>query len=574
MKANEPTYLNVKPFQDFSKGHYRTANESIVPMNSVKLAINMDSDTELGALVSRKGTDRIGAQAVASATCYGAHYFRDTVGTSHTLFGVFTPTTTGTFTVDAGTNVITSTTHGLSNGDLIRVSSATTLPAGLTAATNYYVINSAASTFKVSATSGGTEIDITDAGTGTHTWTHYGSRIYNMATGAASLTGETSSLKTRFCTFLDSMVRVNGTDVCKAFNGSAWVTTGGAFDVANMPKGTVVMEWKDRVYTAGVSTSPNLLYYSSVADPATRTVAWTADGTETGAGTLALEQEDGGGSITALGKVPGYFLAFKERTMKRWDGSSTYPEDLINTGVLTQEAVTWGRGMCFFGNQEGVWATNGDYPQRISQPIQDLWDAIPAANMSSIAAKCTEKHVYFYVGDIAIGDNTLTNICLKYNIDAQTWDIYSYYSDFTVFIDYVDSNSKRVVLGGDKNGQLLQINTGNTDYHSTLQPITWSVESQNMDYGYPGLIKKVIAITTLTRNVRRGMVLCRVNSDRDQDWKPVSGKINDDVSEFKEFEVVGHRFNWKLTGITDTGQVKVKGFDFPDNSVLVTANVK
>src|SRR3990167_2944836 len=45
-----------------------------------------------------------------------------------------------------------------------------------------------------------------------------------------SLTGDTTGLKTRFATFLDACVRVNGTDACKSFNGSAWATTGGPFD--------------------------------------------------------------------------------------------------------------------------------------------------------------------------------------------------------------------------------------------------------------------------------------------------------------------------------------------------------
>jgi len=74
-----------------------------------------------------------------------------------------------TFTVTAATDVITASAHGLSNGDVIHVSSATTLPTGLSASTNYYVTVIDANTFKVSASLGGAFVDITDAGTGTHT---------------------------------------------------------------------------------------------------------------------------------------------------------------------------------------------------------------------------------------------------------------------------------------------------------------------------------------------------------------------------------------------------------------------
>lgn len=76
-----------------------------------------------------------------------------------------------TFTATAATNLITSNGHGLSEGDLIQVSSATTLPGGLSALTNYFVTNPTTNTFQLQAALGGAIVDITDEGTGTHTFT-------------------------------------------------------------------------------------------------------------------------------------------------------------------------------------------------------------------------------------------------------------------------------------------------------------------------------------------------------------------------------------------------------------------
>lgn len=83
-----------------------------------------------------------------------------------------------TFSADAGTDIITmtSTTNFPSNilvGTRVRLTTTTTLPAGLALATDYYVIKVTDSTFKL-ATSyanavAGTAINITDAGTGIHT---------------------------------------------------------------------------------------------------------------------------------------------------------------------------------------------------------------------------------------------------------------------------------------------------------------------------------------------------------------------------------------------------------------------
>jgi hypothetical protein len=87
-----------------------------------------------------------------------------------TRFGVDTATIV--FTVNSSTDLFTSTAHGLVAGNTVRVTSTTTLPAPLVASTTYYVIAAGLTTdaFKLSTTLGGSAIDLTDTGTGTHHW--------------------------------------------------------------------------------------------------------------------------------------------------------------------------------------------------------------------------------------------------------------------------------------------------------------------------------------------------------------------------------------------------------------------
>lgn len=79
-----------------------------------------------------------------------------------------------TFTA-AVTDICTSAAHGMKTGLKVRVSSTTTLPAGLAAATDYFVIYLSANTFSLASSladaQAGTALDITDTGTGTHTVT-------------------------------------------------------------------------------------------------------------------------------------------------------------------------------------------------------------------------------------------------------------------------------------------------------------------------------------------------------------------------------------------------------------------
>lgn len=65
-------------------------------------------------------------------------------------------------------DTITCNGHGLADTTPVRVLSTGTLPTGLSANTTYYVRDSTTNTFKLAATSGGTAIDITATGSGTH----------------------------------------------------------------------------------------------------------------------------------------------------------------------------------------------------------------------------------------------------------------------------------------------------------------------------------------------------------------------------------------------------------------------
>lgn len=110
--------------------------------------------------------DVIGFYRLTSVTTATAQATTNTLGRS------------ATFTADASTDLCTytSTTSIPSNlltGTRVRVSSTTTLPAGLAAATDYYLIRMSDTTFELASSYAnalaGTQINITDAGTGTHT---------------------------------------------------------------------------------------------------------------------------------------------------------------------------------------------------------------------------------------------------------------------------------------------------------------------------------------------------------------------------------------------------------------------
>ena len=106
--------------------------------------------------------------------------------------------TVGTFTTtDHATNDVLTITpavgagHNLTVGDIVRVSSVTTLPTGLATNIDHYVRTTpSATTVTLSLTRGGAVVPITSAGTGAHTITASGVLLEVTDTEAAATTGD------------------------------------------------------------------------------------------------------------------------------------------------------------------------------------------------------------------------------------------------------------------------------------------------------------------------------------------------------------------------------------------------
>ena len=85
---------------------------------------------------------------------------------------------TFTFTATANSTVLAATAHGFSDDEILKVSSSTTLPAGLSAGVGYYITQTTTDSFKLSLVRGGSPIVCTTTGTGTHTATVSHHRLY------------------------------------------------------------------------------------------------------------------------------------------------------------------------------------------------------------------------------------------------------------------------------------------------------------------------------------------------------------------------------------------------------------
>lgn len=545
--------LKQQIYADYSKGTWNSIGDRLAPENSLSLGLNLDTDVILGAAVTRLGSTLIGSQLVNNKPVLGLHNYRQSVGSVNKLFAVVSDGTnndiydvvagtksleddtkdlktrfltyldgclrlngtddpkefngtvwlapnSATFTANAGTDFITSAGHGLSDGDLLKLSTTTTLPAGLAINTAYYVINKTTDTFKLSLTSGGSAIDITNTGTGTHTW-------------------------------------------------EFWDT----FDLVNLPAGSkYAIEFKDKVFVAGRSDSPDRVDISSIANSITRTISWTS-----GNSFIVFEQEDGGGGITGLAKVPGYVLVFKKRTLKRYDGSSAYPEDMINEGAPSQEAIVVAKGVCYWVNEHGMWATTGGEPQKISTfTVDNIIKSCSAANLQNVALGTDEEHIYASFTSVTASGETYTNFVIKYNILQNTFDVRQYKTLPRVFARYVDTSENVFTVYGNDDGEVLKLDTGYTDNGTA---ITYALVTQDYNFGVRTYLKAIPRFGVCSEGAQNALILWR-NTHNPEDWKQI-GSIHGEVEDVT-CDIRGNFFNFKITDSISKGQAILKGIEF------------
>ena len=348
----------------------------------------------------------------------------------------------------------------------------------------------------------------------------------------------TASSTIRFLTYLDTVLALDGTAATSSANGTSWVTTGGNFDLANIPQGKYGLEWQNKVYIAGVSGEPDRLYYSSL--PSTGAVSWTDDT----AGYIDIEPEDGAGTIVGLAKVPGYILIFKERSLKRWNGYSTYPDDLMSIGTQSQESIVFARQTVFFWNSRGIFETNGSYPRKVSRRIQEIVEAVSSSY--SVSGWSDKENVYFSIGDITLDGITLANCVVAYNLDTQVWALHSFPQDFRKWSGYVSSGEH--LIAGDTTGKVFQVFTGTAD---GTAHINWLLQYQNQEIGHRARYKTLSEFVVITENMNSGTLYVKAEQEK---YKPV-GTFNKDIAILKGASSRGRYFDFRMIGTGRGGEV-------------------
>ncbi len=374
---------------------------------------------------------------------------------------------------------------------------------------------------------------------------------YNAGSWTKTLEDDTADLKTRFTSFGDRVIRVNGTDNMKCWDGNSanWDTSGNPINPDDMVDYdcSLIENFNLRVWAAGYSSNKDRLFFSSVVD-SSGNITWTP-----GDDWDDVNPNDGE-NITALKKYANHLLVFKNNILYRHKGvEGIDPEPLIKLGTYSNEAVVEGKDGIYFHHPTGIYRYVGAYPEEISRPISDFIDAVPRSFYTNVASWKDSDHIYFSLGDLTVGGVSISNVVARYTISSKVWTIYSYSNELRIGTDYDDGSTIYQVVG-DTDGNVYTFDNGTSDNGTTIK---YRLVTGWYELGSIAERKIIREMVSLCEKAQGSILMYQI--DDEAEWHEI-GQIRKYLNHY-QLDIRCHRIRFKITGSSDKEAFVFRGIE-------------
>lgn len=421
-------------FSVIQQGTWESIGSKIIAVynQSASPATNIDNTARsLVKVINRQSAERLYAFYLSgSSSLPGQILFEDR---SLNSIGFYLRTNTPNLTdqtfasgdVNTGTEQITVTAHNLKTDDPIQFTTTTTLPGGLSTNFTYYAIRVDANTIQVALTPGGSAINLTSGGSGTHTLVKlYAGTKYNSTLpgpkriSAASIANPTVVTSASHGLVSNQTIYIQSSNSTPVIDGSRVVTvlTTNTFTVpVNVTVAGTFGEWWYSELAADNEVKPNRVYFSKISQPeAVPIVNYLDIGSNDKEILRIISLRD---SLFAL-KEDGIFR-INEAGFNAF-GSSLF-DPTITIKAADSAVVLNNQIHCF--SSEGVTQISDTGVATTSRPIDNV--LIPLSLMTNFStatwavAYDTDKSYLLFT--VSSNSDTRATQCYRYNTFTQAW---------------------------------------------------------------------------------------------------------------------------------------------------------
>jgi hypothetical protein len=370
---------------------------------------------------------------------------------------------------------------------------------------------------------------------------------YNGTNWTVVRSGLNAASKARFANFIDLTYMVNGNanESLQTYNG----TTFGTSNVASLPKGDFIEQYRSRIWVADSSTDK--LYYSDVV---------ATDNTLTGGTSFLQISPQDGEKITGLKRHPDALLVFKNNHIYRVATINAIdPDPKIMRGTYSQESIVETKSGIYYHHPTGFYEFVFSGKQNeISRPIIDIVQAIPRSYYDNVSGWQEDDAVCWSVGDITLGGVSFKNIVCRYTLSTQVWTVYSTGSEIRTGGQY-DNGTDIFNIVGDDAGYVLKWAIGNNDNGTAISYdlIThWEYFTS-----IRSTAKTISEIGVLHENAQGANLTYQLDKDRENEWRQI-GTLNKSI--YETFNINAQNFTrirFRLSGHSFGSPFLFRGFE-------------
>lgn len=380
--------------------------------------------------------------------------------------------------------------------------------------------------------------------------------IYALISGnliASNQQNLNATAKNRFVVLKGALFGANGVDSMEYSLdlGKTWQGSSGNNIVITddnvIPSLLIVI--KNRMLASGYSGFPSRVYFSSIVDPnATNFITWNTD-PDTG-DWIDINPDDGG-IVTGFAVTSNLLLIFKTNAFYRLNtvNKTVDTENIFNVGAVSQEAIVNCLGLTYFYSGNGIYRTDGTFPELISRVgVQDFVDAI--SDKTAVYSGTDGFNVYFSIGNITIQfdpnvKQTFSNVVLKFSPRDENWTVFTYTKQLGEMTLSPVLTVPMQFYSAQYNGDIGKINDTlfNADYGLA---IPYSLETQELEMGNRSHTKVISdEIVIYTKFGGEGSFEIRSN---DSDFKELTVPLSSRVNVAKGVKSEGNFFIFRWQG--------------------------
>lgn len=306
----------------------------------------------------------------------------------------------------------------------------------------------------------------------------HGTVLYSVNDASGALTSVKTALSAsatdyRFTKAEDIIYYVNGFDAPRKWNFTTDSANGGTSTVSS----NIILH-KDQIFYQD-ATNPTRLFFTDK----------TSFENFTSTNFLYVPSPKTSDPITALTIMNDNLYIFTQSTKWVLYGSDLSSFTLRKAagvkGTYSQESVALTKNYVYFMSDDGIYRSNGETDELISQKITDKLDQI--TNRDEVHLQCWNNRLYVFY---TVPGGTANSKCLVYNITYGSWeseDQHTYINRSTIFF----GDNFEFVQGSSIVGQAFYGELSTNTYNNLGKPLEWELRTRYDNYGNPSAQKRV-----------------------------------------------------------------------------------